>query len=94
MRIDEVIVMARKAGFSTDIKKGWIGSKSPFIEIELARFADLVAKRERDVCVQLASYKIDPRPVTDPDRGLPGTRAAIEAVTKGTIEAIRARDNR
>jgi len=89
MRVDDVFTLARRAGARLDKHNGG------FIDqCVLLRFADLVAKHERDVCVQLASYKIDPRPVTDPDRGLPGTRAAIEAVTKGTIAAIRARDNR
>jgi hypothetical protein len=63
----------------------------PFTLAHLRDFAALVAAAESEACEKLASYGIDPRPATDPEKYLPGAKAAKEAVAKGTAAAIRAR---
>ena len=55
----------------------------------LEHFANLVAAHEREECAKVAG--IDPRPVTNPERYLPGAKAATEAVAKSIADAIRAR---
>jgi hypothetical protein len=77
MTKDDIIRMARKAGFN------WPEIHTTMIEEKLERFAHFVAEREREKCAKLAEQTICDKHIPT-GVNIYGTRAA---------KAIRARSN-
>lgn len=54
-------------------------------------YARWAVAMERDACAKVADSGLDPRPVTDPDRYLPGAKEASRYTAGAIAAAIRAR---
>ena len=97
MNHDEIIAMAREAGFRTGHIDLTIGDPVPFIAPasgtscmwEVLRFAALVAAKEREACVQLVEAVKHCE--QDPLLGAPVIARAINECADDLADAIRAR---
>jgi ribulose-5-phosphate 4-epimerase/fuculose-1-phosphate aldolase len=73
---------------SSKIKAEDFGVPPEFAE-RAENYAQWSIAKAKEFYVKLASTGIDPRPATDPEKYLPGARAAAEAVAKGIAACIR-----
>ena len=97
MNHDEIIALAREAGFRTGQINLSNGPPVPFIApasgtncmCELERFAALVAAKEREACVQLVEAVKHCE--QDPLLGAPVIARAINECADDLADAIRAR---
>lgn len=97
MKREDIIRMAREAGMHHSFM-GWTTGDDPDCEYpecvytdNLERFAELVAKAEREECATIADCGRDPRPATNPDVYLPGVRTASLKTAEAIAATIRAR---
>jgi hypothetical protein len=95
---DDIIRMAREAGFDVNFDIWAVSVDGVHINKELQHFFNLAyatgAAAERKACARLADAGGDPRPATDPDRYLPGAREVAKLTAQGIAANIRARGNK